>query len=376
MSNTFVTTDLVARDASIILANNLVMANLVNRNYESKFANKIGDTVSIKVPPTQTARDFVDDSSTVTDNDITESTVNLQLTEQPYVAHTLTSEEKSLELDDFNEVVTKPAVYAIRNAIDEYLIEVAAAGFAVNYAGGEGSAPSTVAHLIAGRKALQDNGCPLEMRVGILDTTAEASMLSLDQFTSADYGTDNPKALQEAALGRKYGIDFYTDQNVGTLTRGDVAEATNLAADTVAAATSLTMDDAGGTSVGTMYRGSRFVMAGDTQVYTLTADSTAAAGEFAMSVSPAITGIIVDNAAITWQTASKENVLFTRNAMAGAIVAPAPLAIGSSVAFYNGVGIRVSMSSSTASLSDQIVFDTFLGGQIVEADGGCVVGGV
>ena len=375
MSNTFLTVDLLARDASIILANNLVMANLINRNHESKFASKIGDTVAIKVPPTQTARDFIDDALTTTDNNITESSVNLELTEQPYVAHTLTSEEKSLELDDFNTVVTAPAVYGIRNKIDDYLIKIAAQGFNINHVGGEGTDPSTVAHLIAGRKKLQDNGAPMAGRVAVLGTTAEASMLSLDQFTSADYES-SPLALQEAILGRKYGVDFYTDQNASTLALGDSAQATNLAAATVAAATSLTMDDAAGGSVGTMNRGSRFLMAGDTQVYTLTADSTAAAGVFTMSVSPAIAGIIADDAAISWQTVSKENIMFCKNAIAGAIVAPAPLAIGSSVAFYNGVGIRVSMSSSTSSLSDQIVFDCYLGGQVIDTGGGCVVGGV
>jgi len=373
MANTFLTTDVVARDASIILADNLVMANLVNRNHESEYASKIGDTVAIKVPPVQTARDFIVDGS-VTDNAITESSVDLTLEKQPYVAHTLTSKEKSMEIDDFNEVVVKPAIYAIRDEIDEYLIKVATAGFAPNYANGYGTDPSTVAHLIAGRKVLQDNGAPLQDRVGVLGTTAEASMLQLDQFTSADY-EQSPSAIREAVLGRKYGIDFYVDQNASSLDFGDTADATNVDGAVAVGDTTITMDDAAGGSAGTIARGAQFTVAGTATVYTVTADVTASGGKFVVPITPASTAIEADNDAVTWKAEMKENILFCKNAMAGAIVAPAPLAVNSSISFYNGIGIRVSMSSSTSSLSDQIVFDTYLGGQVIQADAGCVVGG-
>jgi len=376
MSNTLITTDLVARDASILLANNLVMANLVNRNHEAKFANKIGDTVRVKVPPVVASRDFIDDSSAITDSAITESSVDLALTEQPYVAVTLSSEQRSLELDDFNTVVTQPAVSAIREAIEEHLIKVGTQGFQPYHVGGESSDPSTLAHLIAGRKQLQDNGAPMENRVGVLSTVAEASMLALDQFTSVDYGSSNPMALQEAILGRKFGIDWYTSQNCGTMDQSGTAQVSRMAATEVAAVTTITVDNGSGTSSGTITRGSRFTIAGDTQVYTVTADAVASSGAIELPITPGLVIQADDNDAISWKTAAKENLLFVRNSLAGAIVAPAPLMVGSSIAFYNGIGIRVSMSSATASLSDQIVFDCYLGGQVIQVKGGCVIGGV
>lgn len=377
MANTFVTTDLVVRDAAIQLQDNLVAANLVNRNHEDEFKKKVGDTIRVKVPPVQTARDFIDDSLSTTASNITETYVSLQLTEQPYVRHDLTTAEKTMSLDDFNELVTKPCVLAIRDAIDAYIIKVMTQGFALYFANTEGSSPSTVAHLVAARKVLEDNGCPKALRRSILDTTAEASLLQLVQFTNADYGADAPNGLKEAMLNRRYGIDWYADQNATAHSRGDIAGTVLTDGTPVLAASTLHVD--GFTAAtGTVYRGTRFTVAGDTTVYTLTADATLASNECDFTISPTVTADLVtagDGAAVTFKSAIKEDVLFHRDAVAAAIVPPIPLAVNSSVAIYNGVGIRVTSSSSTASLSDTIVFDTYCGCQIVQAKGGCVFGG-
>jgi len=373
MSNTFLTTDLVVRDSTVILSDNLVMAKLSNRNHEERFAGKVGDTIAIKTPPVQTARDFVDDSGTTTDSNITESSVNLELEKWPYIAHTLTTKEKSLELDDFNLVVTEPAVLAIKDQIDEYTAAQAVRGFSVNTAGTEGTNPSTAAHMIAGRKVLQDDGCPKENRVGVINTTSEASFLGLDIFQNADYGSGRPFGLQEASMGRTFGCDWFSDQNLATLSRGDITEGTNVEG-AGQSGTTLIFDKAGA-STGTINEGARFTIAGDATVYTIMADVTAASNVFTATISPALAAVPGDGDAITWKSANTGNILYTRNALAVAIVAPAPLAVNSSSAYYDGTGMRVSMSSSTSTLSDKIVYDTFNGAIVIERSGGCVFQG-
>ena len=379
MSNTFLTPSALARDASIILSDNLVAAQLVNRGYEASFANKIGDSIAITVPPIATARDFIDDGS-VTDADITETSLDLELTEQPYVAHTLTTKELSLELDDFNTVVTSPAILAIRDKCDSFIIDAAVAGFNRNLVGTAGNSPSTMAHLAAGVKELNDNGAPTANRVGILDTSAHASLIQLSQFTNADYGSDKPSGLKEAALTRVYGCDWYMSQNAGTQVRGDVAQATTLDGVPVLAASTLTIDDAAGGSVGTIKKGARFIVTGDTATlyYTVTSDITAAGGTFVVPVTPVVNATTValgTNVAITWTTAVKEDVVFCKSAMAAAIVAPAPLSIGSAIGSYNGINVRVTMSTSTSSLSDQVVYDVYLGSVCVSPQAGIVLNG-
>ena len=49
MANTFLTPSVVAREALMVLENNLVMANLVHRDYSDEFV-QVGDTVTIRKP--------------------------------------------------------------------------------------------------------------------------------------------------------------------------------------------------------------------------------------------------------------------------------------------------------------------------------------
>lgn len=50
MANTFLTPDIIAKEALMVLENNLVMAGLVvHRDYSPEFA-KVGDTITIRKP--------------------------------------------------------------------------------------------------------------------------------------------------------------------------------------------------------------------------------------------------------------------------------------------------------------------------------------
>lgn len=49
MPNTILTPNVIANEALMVLKNNLVMANLVHRDYENEFV-KVGDTVTARRP--------------------------------------------------------------------------------------------------------------------------------------------------------------------------------------------------------------------------------------------------------------------------------------------------------------------------------------
>ena len=62
MPNTTLTADIIAKEAVMILDNNLVMAKQVFRGYENEFDKKIngynvGETISIRKPTDFTVRD-------------------------------------------------------------------------------------------------------------------------------------------------------------------------------------------------------------------------------------------------------------------------------------------------------------------------------
>lgn len=49
MPNTFLTPDIIANEALMVLENNTVMAGLVHRDYSKEF-NRVGDTITIRKP--------------------------------------------------------------------------------------------------------------------------------------------------------------------------------------------------------------------------------------------------------------------------------------------------------------------------------------
>ena len=366
MSNTFKTPAMIARDAAVILEDNLVMANLVNRKHEQVLNSKVGTYVDVVRVPVQTARDFINDSGTTTANDVTEGSERLQLTEQPYVRVDLSTQEKSLELDDFAQVVTYPNVLAIKDAIDSHIFDKAHQGCAVNTANTHGTNPSSLAHIATAVKELNNNKCPVDGRVGIINSTALASFQQLSNFTSVDYGSGRPAGLQEGSLGRLLGVDWYWTQNASAITRGDVANATNVYGGTQTG-TTLNVDNGSGTSTGTIYAGASFTINADTTIYTVVEVNgavgiAASSGAFALTLDQALAASPADNAAITWKTASTGCILYPKMSVCAAIVAPSALEVGSSTFVTDGnVGIRVTMSSSTSTLSDSIVYDAYCG---------------
>ena len=58
---------LVAADALPVLTGNLVMGNLVNRDYEPALANA-GDTINVPIPPTMTANNIAEGNGVVPQN--------------------------------------------------------------------------------------------------------------------------------------------------------------------------------------------------------------------------------------------------------------------------------------------------------------------
>ena len=76
MPNTFLTPDIIAREALMVLRNNAVMAKLVHRDYSSEFVAGVGDTITIRKPATFVAKEF---TSEIELQDATESGIEVKM---------------------------------------------------------------------------------------------------------------------------------------------------------------------------------------------------------------------------------------------------------------------------------------------------------
>ena len=372
MANTFVTPTMVARDASIVLNNLLVVGNIVGRDKEAQFTgSKIGDSLKVTVPPVFGDANEFGGSTNATD--VTESEIDLTLEKHFYQRIDLTTKQRSLELHDFTRLVTIPAMRSISQSVDKYMLAHLRV-FAAQLAGTVTSRPADIGHLAAANKALNDALIPASGRQMLVDTTVESSLLQQNAFISQDYGSDGPTGLRNATLGTRYGFTFVVDALAGAHDRGDVAGSVLVDGTTAAGNDTITLKDFTN-ATGTVKAGTVFTIAGDDTRYVIRKNVEKASNGGVFRIYPALQSQAAGDAAITFEAAGFQNIAFHPNAVTAAIVAPEPLSTNSSRQAINGIGVRVSMSSSTISLADSIVYDVFTGFRVIQPNGGCLVGG-
>ena len=205
MANTFLTPDIIAREALMILRNNAVMANLVHRDYSSEFVDAVGDTITIRKPASFEAKEF---NGAITVQDVTENSVPVKMDKHLDVSFAVTSKQMTLDIEEFSRQLLVPAMQAFQDKIDSYILDLAKNATQKVTASGV-----VQSDIVDARAFLTKAGAPLTERNFVYGTETEADLLKTDLFVSAEKVGDEGTALREASLGRKFGMDFYVDQN-------------------------------------------------------------------------------------------------------------------------------------------------------------------
>src|SRR5215470_16964215 len=111
---------LVAADALPALMGNLVMGNLVNRDYESALA-QAGDTINVPIPPTLSANNIAEGGTVVTQNP---SLGNAQIVLNTHAEATFQIPDvtKVLAVPDLLHLYMQPAVVALAEKIETDLL--------------------------------------------------------------------------------------------------------------------------------------------------------------------------------------------------------------------------------------------------------------
>lgn len=229
MANTFLTVDLIAREALATLYENAVMAGLVWRDFDPEFDRNVngykqGDTVTIRKPATFTAEDFVR-ANGITVQDGTETSTSVTLDTIADVSFTVTAEELALEIGEFGERLLTPAMEAIWQHIDAKLLALRSD---VTAEVGEAGTSSTHDYdtpevLIDARKTLNTAKVPQSQRYAVIGPDIEAPWIADPLFHQADQRGDT-EGLREASIGRKFGFDNFMDQNVDDLADASTTE--------------------------------------------------------------------------------------------------------------------------------------------------------
>ena len=213
MANTILTPDIIARESLMVLRNNAVMANLVYRDYSDEFVAGVGDTITVRKPATFVANEF---TTAITVQNATETGVEVKMDKHLDVSFAVTAKELTLDIADFSQQFLVPAMQAFADKVDKYIIALADA-ITTNKATMGGTA-ATVGDVVNTRAFLTKNAAPLSDRRFVYNSSIESDLLKTDLFTNASSVGDAGTALREASLGRKFGMDFYVDQNMDSAT--------------------------------------------------------------------------------------------------------------------------------------------------------------
>jgi hypothetical protein len=113
---------LVAADALPALTGNLVMGNLVNRDYEPSLA-QAGDTINVPIPPTLVANNISEGGTVVTQNpDL--GNAQIVLNTHAEATFQIPDVTKVLAVPDLLRLYMQPAVVALAERIESDLVEL------------------------------------------------------------------------------------------------------------------------------------------------------------------------------------------------------------------------------------------------------------
>ncbi len=358
MENTFLTPEVIAREALLVLENNLVMANLVHRDYANEFA-QVGDTVTVRKPATFAAKNF---AGAISRQDVSEGSVAVKIDRHRDVSFAVSAKELTLDIADFSAQLIAPAMRAIAQAVDSDLLnEVANVAASVTAT----ASPTDLKDIANLSKTLDMAKVPLDQRRLVMSPTHKYNYATTDNLSHVAF-SGNGDTLRQGQLGRLYSLDTYMDQNCPESVAITPGTATAYSITGTQGATTVALSGVTPTTA-TIKAGDCFIL--DGYRYYFTEDKTASSG--------AVSSIGVDCELVETYTAKAayvasdvHSLAFHRNAIA-LVTRPLALPMGAGHAAImdnKGLGVRVVYGYDQDSKTDTVSLDVIYGIKLLDSD--------
>jgi hypothetical protein len=364
MSNSLLTPSVIAKEALMMLVNNLVMGRKVNRQYKEEFV-KVGSTVTIRKPN----RFTVSSGAALSVQDVAEPSTSITVDQQKHVDFSFSSVELTLTIEEFSNRYLQPAMEALANKVDYDLCALYKNVY--NCVGTPGTTPATFAALGSASQRMDEEAARQSGRSLVVNPAAQWSLA--DAFK----GLFNPSgqigtAFKRGSLGTVANLDIGMDQNVNMHTNG-ARGGTPLVNGASQTGSSLITDGWTAAAATRVKQGDVFTISSGTEVYAVnpqsrqstgarrqfvvTADTASdGSGNATLPISPPITTSGAyqtvtaspdDNAALTFvgnaSAVIPQNIAFTENAF-GLVTVPLELPQGVHFAAreeYEGISLRI-----------------------------------
>lgn len=208
---------LVAADALPALMANMVMGNLVNRDYEPVLAHA-GDTVNVPIPPVLVANNIAEGGTVQTQNP---SLGNAQIVLNTHAEATFQIPDvtKALAFPELLKAYMQPAVIAIAQRVEHDLLGLYAQ-FTANSPVGTAGTPLTEAAIDSAETALFSAMVPAGMpKYMVVDPTTYSQIRQIPRFSEYySAGEAGLKALVEGNVGKMKDFFIFRSQLVSTTT--------------------------------------------------------------------------------------------------------------------------------------------------------------
>lgn len=218
-AQTLLTMSYITNEALVVLENELIFANRVDRQYSSEFAQtgaKIGNTCNIRRPPRYKGT-F---GAPLNVENTYESSIAVSLNYQFHVDVQFTTQDLALSMDEFKRRILRPQVATVANRIDSDTAQYAMLNTAASV-GTPGIQPSSTKLFTDARAILSSESCPKEgEKMIVLDPTTMSAAYDVVK------GLFNPQArigeyTMEGMVAKNFlGLDWFEDQNIPSWTSG------------------------------------------------------------------------------------------------------------------------------------------------------------
>ena len=192
---------LVAVDALPALMGNLVMGNLVNRDFEPTLA-QAGDTVNVPIPPTLVANNIAEGGTVQTQNP---NLGNAQIVLNTHAEATFLVPDvtKVLAVPDLMKLYMQPAMVALAEKIETDLLNLYAS-FTANTPVGTAGTALTEAVVDAAETALFQTKVPAsEPKYLVVDAASYSALRQIPRFSEFDKAGDaGMRALVDGTVGK------------------------------------------------------------------------------------------------------------------------------------------------------------------------------
>lgn len=192
---------LVAVDALPALTGNLVMGNLVNRDFEPTLA-QAGDTVNVPIPPTLVANNIAQGGSVIAQNPNL-GNASIVLNTHAEATFQIPDVTKVLAVPDLLKLYMQPAVIALAERIETDLLNMAAS-FTANSPVGTGGVALTEAAVDEAETALFNAKVPASSpKYLVVNGTTYSQLRQIQRFSEySTAGDAGLRAIVDGSVGK------------------------------------------------------------------------------------------------------------------------------------------------------------------------------